>query len=120
MTTESVIDKQVGRLNHLHKQVTTATRFQRAGTVVAVSGLAITAQGPPAKIGELCIIRPQDVYAQVVGFRDKCTVLLPFGSLRGIEPGCRVIATGQPLRIGVGPQMLGRVVDCFGQPLLAV
>ncbi len=117
MTTEAVIDKQIGQLDQLGQQVETTSRFQRAGKVVEVSGLAITAQGPLAQIGELCTIQPQGTYAQVVGFRDERTILLPLGSLQGIEAGCRVIATGHQVQIGVGEEMLGRVVDGFGQPL---
>ena len=117
MTTEALIANQARQLGDLSEQVAVADRFQCAGTVVEVSGLIITAQGPPAQIGEVCVLQPQNTYAQVVGFRDQRTVLLPFGSVHGIEPGCRVIATGEQLQIDVGPQMLGRVVDCFGQPL---
>ncbi len=117
METGTIIDKQIEQLEHLSRYVETISRCQRVGTVVGVSGSAITAQGPPAQIGELCTVEPGGTHAQVVGFRGQQTVLLPFGSVQGIEPGCRVIASGEQLQIDVGPQMLGRVVDCFGQPL---
>ncbi len=118
--TDILINRQIQRLEDLTHQVESASRFQWAGTVTEVSGLSIVAQGPPAQIGEVCTLQPPDgapISAQVVAFRDKHTVLLPFDSLHGIEPGCRVVASGEPLQIGVGPQLLGRVVDCFGHPL---
>jgi flagellum-specific ATP synthase len=44
-------------------------------------------------------------------------VLLPYGPLRGIGAGSRVVALGHASRIAVGPQLLGRVIDGFGEPL---
>ena len=121
MTTQTISDKHVQQFEYLADQAAVASRFQRAGTVVEVSGLTIVAQGPPAQIGELCALQSPDrsdsLYAQVVAFRDQHTILLTLDSLRGVSPGCRVVATGQQLQIGVGPQLLGRVVDCFGRPL---
>lgn len=42
---------------------------------------------------------------------------LCLSSTRGLKRGLEVDATGAPLTIPVGPQVLGRVVDCLGQPL---
>ncbi len=121
MSIQPIIDKQVQQFEHLIEQARTAGRFQRAGTVVEISGLTIVARGPAAQIGELCALQPgggdDPIYAQVVAFRENHTILLTLGSLRGVQPGCRVVAIGQQLQIGTGPQMLGRVVDCFGRPL---
>jgi len=121
MSIQPIIDKQVQHFEHLVEQARTASRFRRAGMVVEISGLTIVARGPAAQIGELCALAPDNgddpIYAQVVAFRENHTILLTLGSLQGVEPGCRVVAIGQQLQIGTGPQMLGRVVDCFGRPL---
>jgi len=37
--------------------------------------------------------------------------------MQGIHPGSEVIATGAPLRIGVGSSLKGRVIDGLGNPL---
>jgi flagellum-specific ATP synthase len=42
---------------------------------------------------------------------------MPLGELRGIAPGTVVRATGQPLRIPVGEQLLGRVLGGLGEVL---
>jgi flagellum-specific ATP synthase len=42
---------------------------------------------------------------------------MPYGELQGIGIGSEVVATGQMPRIGVGPALLGRVIDAFGEPL---
>jgi len=100
VTTQAIIAKQVQQFEHLADQAAVAGRFQRAGRVVEVSGLSVVAQGPPAQIGELCTVHCPDarVYAQVVAFRDQHTILLTLGSLQGVGPGCRVVATGEQLQ----------------------
>ncbi len=55
--------------------------------------------------------------AEVVGFRESRTLLMPFGEVNEIRPGCEVIATGSSLRVSVGPSLLGRVLDGLGKPL---
>ncbi|HEX4115537.1 MAG TPA: FliI/YscN family ATPase [Solirubrobacteraceae bacterium] len=86
------------------------------------------AHAPPAP-GRACAARPPGactgwnsnknggIPAEVVGFRDGRTLLMPLGELHGIGPGTRVLATGAPFRVAVGPGLLGRVVDGLGVPL---
>jgi len=91
------------------------------GKVEQIIGLAIESSGPPdANLGELCkIARPDGDYvlAEVVGFRDKKVVLMVLGEMRGIGPGCNVIATGRVLRAAVGQELLGRILDGLGNPI---
>jgi flagellum-specific ATP synthase len=57
------------------------------------------------------------VPAEVVGFREGRTLLMPLGELQGIGPGTKVLPTGAPFRVPVGPHLLGRVIDGLGVPL---
>ena len=57
------------------------------------------------------------VRAEVVGFRGPRMLLMPLDDIDGIGPGCRVVATGQPLAVRVGPELLGRVLDGLGNPV---
>ncbi len=57
------------------------------------------------------------VPAEVVGFREGRTLLMPLGELQGIGPGTKVLPTGAPFRVPVGPHLLGRVIDGLGAPL---
>ena len=98
-----------------------AERFRKLGTVQEVVGLTMVSHGPPAQVGEVCIIasasdRPA-VRAQVIGFRDSRVLLMPLDDIRGIQPGCQVIASGEQLSVPVGRGLLGRVIDAFGMPL---
>jgi len=90
------------------------------GRVKQVIGLVIQADGPPAKIGELCNIflaAGDRVRAEVVGFKDDSVLLMPIGSVEGIGPGCRVVGTGHPLTVPVGESLRGRILNGIGEPI---
>jgi len=91
------------------------------GSVTEVVGLTIEVRGIRAQIGELCYLLPQErterIPAEVVGFRQDCTLVMPLGELEGIRPGTRVISTQNTFRVPVGEELLGRVVDGLGQPM---
>jgi len=90
------------------------------GLVDVVSGVMVEATGLPAAMGELCRIhrgKAGPIDAEVVGFRGSTTLLMPHGNLEGIAPHQEVTALGTPFTIGVGDQLLGRVIDGFGLPL---
>ena len=94
---------------------------QNRGRVTQMIGLVIESQGPMASVGEICRIESQvtgtTTKAEVVGFRDRNLLLMPLGDVQGICPGSEVVATGQSLRVPVGEELLGRVIDGMGQPL---
>jgi flagellum-specific ATP synthase len=91
---------------------------RRHGFVSNLIGLIIEATGLQAEVGEVCLVGTDrnraPVAAEVVGFRDGRTLLMPLGELHGIGPGTRVLASGAPFRIVVGDGLLGRVVNGLG------
>jgi flagellum-specific ATP synthase len=91
---------------------------RRHGLVSNLIGLIIEATGVQAEVGEVCLVGTdrdrQPVCAEVVGFRQGRTLLMPLGELHGIGPGTRVLATGAPFRITVGEGLLGRVLNGLG------
>ena len=98
-----------------------ADLHQRRGKVVNLIGLVIEASGLRAEVGELCTIdagrtRPP-IPAEVVGFRDGRTLLMPLGEMHGVGPDNRVDGTGHPFRLRVGDDLLGRVLDSLGRPI---
>ncbi len=108
----------------LHKYVRaieSADLQVRRGRVKSLIGLVIEVSGLRAEVGELCSIaagrNAQPVPAEVVGFRDGATLLMPFGSLQGIGPGNPVTASGEPFLLPVGEDLLGRVIDGLGRPI---
>lgn len=102
-------------------QLTDETYFNHLGKVVKIVGLTIESVGPSAKLGDLCQImidRAKGItaMAEVVGFRDKRLLLMPFENVEGIGVGCLVENTGHPLTIAVGERLLGHTLDGIGRP----
>ncbi|WP_376767982.1 flagellar protein export ATPase FliI [Neobacillus endophyticus] len=91
------------------------------GKITQIIGLTIESQGPDVRIGELCSIYPAQsqvpIQAEVVGIRENKVLLMPLGEVRSIGPGCDVVASGKPMMVKAGPQLLGRVLDGLGQPI---
>ena len=90
-----------------------------AGRVRAVTGLAVRATLPGARIGEIVRIRRrgQPLDAEIVGFSSGEIVALALGDVLGVGPDDIVEATGETLHVQVGPGLLGRVLDGLGRPL---
>lgn len=103
------------------RRVREARRIRPQGTVVRVTGLAVESEGPPCSIGEECLLLGADGQplsrAQVVGFADRRVFTMPIERLHGISVGARVVALGRRPTLGVGDQLLGRVLDADGQPI---
>ena len=96
--------------------------YRKLGKVSKIVGLTIESIGPDARLNDLCRITSdksggQEVMAEVVGFKDNRVLLMPFESVDGIGPGSLVENTGDVLRVKVGPEILGKVVDGLGRPI---
>jgi flagellum-specific ATP synthase len=95
--------------------------YRHLGKVVKIVGLTIESVGPNAKLNDLCRIiidknRNISIMAEVVGFRDKRLLLMPYESVEGLGVGCIVENTGHPLSVCVGDEMLGHTLDGMGRP----
>lgn len=95
--------------------------IKEIGKVVQIIGLIIEADGPNSSIGDLCHIynnmQEKPILAEVVGFRENRILLMPLGAMDGLNPGAIVINTGAPMKVKVGDELLGRVVDGLGNPI---
>jgi flagellum-specific ATP synthase len=109
------------RLQNAARRVREARVTETCGRVVQLIGLVIESEGPLAALGEVCRIQSArhdgTTLAEVVGFRNHHLLLMPLGEIHGIHPGSEVVATGMPLRVGVGSALKGRVIDGLGNPI---
>jgi flagellum-specific ATP synthase len=90
------------------------------GKVTQVVGLVIEGFCPDTSVGAICEIKPLDgvpIPAEVVGFRNNKTLLMPLGELRGVGLDSRISVRREKATLGVGPLMLGRVIDGLGKPI---
>lgn len=80
----------------------------------------VEAQVQGVSIGELCRITVDEnksILSEVVGFKEEKVLLMPLGPIGGIKPGSKIYATGHPIQVKVGPQLLGRILDGLGNPM---
>ena len=90
------------------------------GRLVGASGLLLEAVGCPLHTGQRCQIETVGgdwLDAQVVGFRDKVSYLMPFKKAVGLTTGARVLPSPDKINLQIGSSWLGRMVNGIGEPI---
>ncbi len=90
------------------------------GRVTEVVGLLVESRGPAAAIGDFCEVRTSSgrpVRLQVIGFRDGRVLSMPLEETGGLQAGDPVYARSDQALLPVGPALLGRILDGFGEPI---
>jgi len=91
------------------------------GRVEAVHGLSVEVADALGRlsVGARVTIDADDapVPCEVVGFRDRRAICLPFGRLEGVRMGAAARFTCDPGRVRPSRAWLGRVVDAMGAPI---
>ena len=89
------------------------------GKVTGAVGLRVTVGGLEARVGELLQIGDgaDAVLAEVAALDGDRLSCLPLGPITGLSTGSPVVSTGGPLRVAVGPDLRGRILDGLGRPM---
>lgn len=90
------------------------------GKVTSYNGQVIEATSMPAIIGSLCVIHSQNgqvLKGEVVGVSDSKIDILPYENNLDIRVGNQVMLAETQQEVGVGDELLGRVIDGLGTPL---
>ncbi|QCU90451.1 flagellar protein export ATPase FliI [Thiomicrorhabdus sediminis] len=118
---QTLNDNLKEKLQHLHHSSIKAKPLKVAGRLVRMVGMTLEVVGTFAPIGSRCqIMRGVDlppIEAEVVGFHDGRLFLMPIGDTQGLSPNAEVLPVEGGVKVGVGPNMLGRVIDGSGAPL---
>jgi flagellum-specific ATP synthase len=89
--------------------------------VISASGLILTCKGlENSTIGSRCLVEcvHGDMHpAEIVGYKGGEILLMPYGSMEGFGPKCRVYLTGQTTSICLNESFLGRVINALGEPI---
>ena len=109
----------VATLSRLAEEACAAARPRRYGRVEQVVGMSIEVAGVSAAVGDGLLLLADDgpVEAEVVGVRGGRSVCVALGEISGLRAGTRVTPLDGPIRLVVGADLLGRVVDGLGRPL---
>ncbi|MET8149239.1 FliI/YscN family ATPase [Actinoplanes sp. NPDC049668] len=104
--------------NRIDAAVSAARPLSR-GKVTGAVGLRVTISGLDARVGELLQIGEGDdaVLAEVAAIDGERLSCLPLGPIAGMSTGSPVVSTGGPLRVAVGPDLRGRILDGLGRPM---
>lgn len=90
------------------------------GKIHRLVGPILEASGLEARIGHACDIdlgTQGSLEAEVVGFRDGHTLLMPVGSTLGIAPGAPVMTRSGMPGMRMGEHLLGRVLNALGEAM---
>ena len=103
-----------------YEKIAEESFFAKKGKIVNVVGLTIESAGPDSKLGDVCYIFPEDktkppIMAEVVGFKEGKTQLMPYDVTDGIGIGNIVENTGNPLTVKVSDELLGKTLDGLGR-----
>ncbi|MEV6849961.1 FliI/YscN family ATPase [Actinoplanes sp. NPDC051411] len=96
-----------------------AARPLARGKVVGAVGLRVTVSGLEARVGDLLRLGdgPGGVLAEVAALDGDRLSCLPLGPIAGLSAGTPAVSTGGPLRVAVGPDLKGRILDGLGRPM---
>lgn len=104
------------------KEIGQVADYRLYGRVAGVLGMLVEVAGldQALSIGSRCVILAQGdrkVTCEVIGFRNKRALLMPFGSLEGVGLGCKAEVLESDPVIRPSSAWLGRVVNAMGQPI---
>jgi flagellum-specific ATP synthase len=107
----------------LRERLDVAVRAARPGVtgrITAIVGLVVDVEGIDAAVGDVVLLGTttglDGVPAEVVGVEHGRARCMPLGRLTGLRSGDRVASGGDGLRVRVGADLLGRVLDGLGEP----
>lgn len=98
--------------------VNNCTIIRPEGRVSKVVGMIAEGDSLGLGVGSLCSIindHGQEIKAEVVGFKEDKALFMPYGDIRGVSLGNRIIPVSDSPMVGVSDQLLGRVVDGMGE-----
>jgi len=90
------------------------------GQLTRVIGLTLEAKGLNVALGDACLVDGADggkVQAEVVGFSEQATYLMPYEKCERFQIGACVQPARTVHQVPAGKELLGRVVDGLSRPL---
>ena len=109
----SLLAPYLGRLNE-------SPAHRLLGVVREMTGLTVAATLPDGRIGDVVLIEmagKAPLAAEIVGFRNNTSLLMPLGDTDGIGIDAEVENTHAGFQIRCGEGLLGRVLDGLGNPI---
>lgn len=88
------------------------------GTVVSVSGPLVTANGmEDASIQDICRVGELGLLGEVIEMRGDVASIQVYEETSMVGPGEKVVVTGEPLSVELGPGIMAQMFDGIQRPL---
>ena len=109
----------IERLTEYEKLIPEDIEVEVQGRLTRMVGLTLEAVGLNVTVGDRCIIedRHTKVEAEVVGFNENKTFLMPVQPMTNVRAGAIVRPLSSASHLVIGDELLGRVVNAFGEPI---
>ena len=106
-------------MDALKQRLAETPSLRPTGRVLAVTGLTLRLALPGARTGDVVVVhrRGDPVLVEIVGFDAQGAIGVALGDVAGVGPDDDVESTGSGLLVGVGPALMGRVLDGLGRPI---
>ncbi|GBD39467.1 putative ATP synthase YscN [bacterium HR37] len=107
-------------LSYYKNRVNKIDTLKVYGKVVEITGPIIKATGLKTSIGEYCEIFTDNghiIEAEVVGFKERTTLLMAISDTKGIKPGTRVLPVNKKATVLVSQALRGRTINARGEAL---
>ncbi len=109
-----------GRLHKYRRYENLKSQPCAEGRLTRMVGLTLEAVGLNVSVGSQCVVvttTGEKIEAEVVGFNNSVTYLMPVHKVEGLQPGARVVPVGDNQKIALGDHLIGRILNGIGQPL---
>ena len=107
--------------NNIPKLIAKSETVSHIGKIENIVGMTVEATGGNASIGDIAMIysenKNQHIPAEVVGFKDDRILLMPYEDISGISAGSFIRNTKNRLKIPVGDNLIGQILDAMGKPI---
>lgn len=91
------------------------------GKIAKISGPVVIASGMRgAKMYDIVNVGTEELLGEIIQLRGESAVIQVYEETAGLKPGEKVVSTGAPLKLELGPGLLTSIYDGIGRPLKSI
>ena len=87
------------------------------GVLYRIAGPVVVAKGIKPRMYDVCRVGNEKLMGEVIQIEGEKIIIQVYEDTSGIKPGEPVVNTGEPLKVELGPGMLGSIYDGIQRPL---
>ena len=87
------------------------------GVLYRIAGPVVVAKGIKPRMYDVCRVGNESLMGEVIQIDGEKTIIQVYEDTSGIKPGEQVINTREPLKVELGPGLLGSIYDGIQRPL---